>query len=131
MESIHAVPLANAKVTVYVRDPQGRELYAAADIREGQEVFLHNGLMEYGSVFGHGAYLGPDYTADYLHRAARPSRRTSQGLHARAWDSRQPTRFDHSTILNSWPGAGALFGYSALMSSRVSFLNLSSGMSAA
>ena len=35
--------------------------------------------MEYGSIFGHGAYLGPDYTADYLHRAAqsveRPVRR--------------------------------------------------------
>ena len=27
--------------------------------RAGQQVFLHNGLMEYGSVFGHGAYLGP------------------------------------------------------------------------
>ena len=36
----------------------------------GQEVFLRNGLMEYGSIFGHGAYLGPDFTADYLHRAA-------------------------------------------------------------
>ena len=36
----------------------------------GQQVFLHNGLMEYGSVFGHGAYLGPDYTADYLRRAS-------------------------------------------------------------
>jgi hypothetical protein len=22
--------------------------------------------MEYGSIFGHGAYLGPDYTADYV-----------------------------------------------------------------
>src|SRR5437588_7239099 len=36
----------------------------------GQEVFLRNGWMEYGSIFGHGAYLGPDFTADYLHRAA-------------------------------------------------------------
>jgi nitric oxide reductase subunit B len=26
--------------------------------------------MEYGSIFGHGAYLGPDFAADYLHRAA-------------------------------------------------------------
>jgi nitric oxide reductase subunit B len=26
--------------------------------------------MEYGSIFGHGAYLGPDFTADYLHRSA-------------------------------------------------------------
>ena len=32
--------------------------------------FLPNGLMEYGTIFGHGAYLGPDFTADYLHRAA-------------------------------------------------------------
>ena len=27
-------------------------------------------LMEYGSIFGHGGYLGPDFTADYLHRTA-------------------------------------------------------------
>ena len=33
-------------------------------------MFLGNGLMEYGSVFGHGAYLGPDYTTDYLRRAS-------------------------------------------------------------
>ena len=33
-------------------------------------MFLHNGLMEYGSVFGHGAYLGPDFTADYLRRSS-------------------------------------------------------------
>jgi nitric oxide reductase subunit B len=40
------------------------------DILAGQQVFLKNGLMEYGSIFGHGAYLGPDFTADYLRRAA-------------------------------------------------------------
>ena len=32
--------------------------------------YADNGLMEYGSIFGHGAYLGPDLTADDLHRAA-------------------------------------------------------------
>jgi nitric oxide reductase subunit B len=48
----------------------GRELFTREDVLRGQEVFLRNGLMEYGSIFGHGAYLGPDYTADYLHRAA-------------------------------------------------------------
>ena len=53
-----------------VVDPAGAVLYTAADVQAGQEVFLHNGLMEYGSVFGHGAYLGPDYTADYLRRAS-------------------------------------------------------------
>jgi nitric oxide reductase subunit B len=53
-----------------VLDPAGQVLYTGEDISDGQKVFLHNGLMEYGSVFGHGAYLGPDFTADYLHRSA-------------------------------------------------------------
>ncbi|WP_375771659.1 cbb3-type cytochrome c oxidase subunit I [Archangium gephyra] len=50
--------------------PDGGLLFTGEDILAGQEVFLRNGLMQYGSVFGHGAYLGPDYTADYLRRAA-------------------------------------------------------------
>jgi len=53
-----------------VADPSGRVLFTRADILDGQQIFLRNGLMEYGSIFGHGAYLGPDFTADYLHRAA-------------------------------------------------------------
>src|SRR5207248_2243759 len=48
----------------------GQVLFTGSDITSGQEVFFRNGLMEYGSIFGHGAYLGPDFTADYLHRAA-------------------------------------------------------------
>jgi nitric oxide reductase subunit B len=48
----------------------GKPLFNGDDIITGQQVFLRNGLMEYGSIFGHGAYLGPDYTADYLRRAA-------------------------------------------------------------
>ena len=47
-----------------VVDPQGELIYTERDVERGQEVFLSNGLMEYGSIFGHGAYLGPDYTAD-------------------------------------------------------------------
>ncbi|HET7149785.1 MAG TPA: hypothetical protein VFI60_00120, partial [Candidatus Acidoferrum sp.] len=53
-----------------VVDPAGRVLFSAADVSAGQGLFLRYGLMEYGSIFGHGAYLGPDFTADYLHRAA-------------------------------------------------------------
>ena len=53
-----------------VADSAGRVLFTRSDIVAGQEAFLRNGLMEYGSIFGHGAYLGPDFTADYLHRAA-------------------------------------------------------------
>jgi nitric oxide reductase subunit B len=53
-----------------VVDPSGNELFTGDDIMAGQQLFLKNGLMQYGSIFGHGAYLGPDYTADYLRRAA-------------------------------------------------------------
>src|SRR5215208_2731554 len=53
-----------------VVDPSGRVLFTGNDVKAGQKVFLHHGLMEYGSIFGHGAYLGPDFTDDYLHRSS-------------------------------------------------------------
>ncbi len=59
-----------APLPARVVGPGGALLFTRDDILSGQQVFLRNGLMEYGSVFGHGAYLGPDFTADYLRRAA-------------------------------------------------------------
>lgn len=56
-----------------VKTPSGAVLFTHADIMAGQSIFLGNGLMEYGSIFGHGAYLGPDFTTEYLHRAALSS----------------------------------------------------------
>jgi nitric oxide reductase subunit B len=49
-------------------DVTGAVVFTGADIQMGQEVFLKYGLMEHGSLWGHGAYLGPDYSAEYLHR---------------------------------------------------------------
>ena len=57
-------------IPAQVVDPDGEVVFTRDDVMGGQEVFLRNGLMEYGSIFGHGAYLGPDYTAEYLHDAA-------------------------------------------------------------
>ena len=48
--------------------PGGAAVFTAEDIRSGQEVFLKYGLMENGTVWGHGAYLGPDFSAKYLHQ---------------------------------------------------------------
>jgi hypothetical protein len=70
----------------------GRTLFTGDDIRSGQRLFLQNGFMEYGSVFGHGAYLGPDYTADYLHRAAQATEREYGG--AKSDTARQRTIAD-------------------------------------
>jgi nitric oxide reductase subunit B len=37
-----------------------------AKIMGGQAVYQKYGLMDYGTVLGHGSYLGPDYTAEAL-----------------------------------------------------------------
>jgi len=44
----------------------GKTLFTEEDITAGQETFLRRGLQQYGSILGHGAYLGPDFTAEYL-----------------------------------------------------------------
>jgi nitric oxide reductase subunit B len=62
-----------------VVDPQGDVVFTGEDVRAGQGVFLRNGLMQYGSIFGHGAYLGPDFTADYLRRSALSVRESYGG----------------------------------------------------
>ena len=62
-----------------VVDPEGNVVYIGEDVTAGQEVFLRNGIMEYGSIFGHGAYLGPDFTADYLRRSALSVRDSYDG----------------------------------------------------
>jgi nitric oxide reductase subunit B len=58
---------SRAPIPEAVVSPAGRVLFTAADVQSGQELFRRKNLMNYGSVLGHGAYFGPDYTADALH----------------------------------------------------------------
>jgi nitric oxide reductase subunit B len=53
-----------------VVDMDGQSVFTGADITAGQQVFLKYGLMENGTIWGHGAYLGPDFSAAYLHQLA-------------------------------------------------------------
>ena len=55
-------------IPAQVLDAQGLNLFTGDDISEGQAIFLKYGLMNNGSIWGHGAYLGPDYSAEALHR---------------------------------------------------------------
>lgn len=48
----------------------GELLFSGADIRDGQNVWQSMGGQEVGTVWGHGAYQAPDWTADWLHREA-------------------------------------------------------------
>ena len=45
-------------------------VFDSEDIRAGRDVWRRLGGMQLGSVWGHGGYLAPDWTADTLHREA-------------------------------------------------------------
>ncbi|MFU8832203.1 MAG: nitric-oxide reductase large subunit [Wenzhouxiangella sp.] len=46
----------------------GRELFTLDTIQRGRQVWQSMGGQQLGSIWGHGAYLAPDWTADWLHR---------------------------------------------------------------
>jgi nitric oxide reductase large subunit len=48
----------------------GKVLFTGQDIKDGQNVWQSMGGQEVGSIWGHGAYVAPDWSADYLHREA-------------------------------------------------------------
>ena len=43
-------------------------LFTGQDIKDGQNVWQSMGGQEVGSIWGHGAYVAPDWSADWLHR---------------------------------------------------------------
>jgi len=58
-----APPIPNEVIT-----PEGRILFTKQRILDGQNVWQSMGGQEVGSIWGHGAYVAPDWNADWLHR---------------------------------------------------------------
>ncbi|QIA07552.1 nitric-oxide reductase large subunit [Draconibacterium halophilum] len=50
--------------------PDGTVVFTSADIKDGQNVWQSMGGQEVGTIWGHGAYKAPDWTADWLHKEA-------------------------------------------------------------
>ena len=48
----------------------GRVLFTGEQIMDGQTVWQSMGGQEVGSVWGHGGYVAPDWSADWLNREA-------------------------------------------------------------
>ena len=71
----------------------GTVLIAAEQVSDGQNVWQAMGGMQVGSIWGHGSYVAPDWTADYLHREC-------------------------VFILNSWSSSEFGRGYEALSSEQ-------------
>lgn len=45
-------------------------IFTKADIQEGQNIWESIGGMEVGSIWGHGSYVAPDWSADWIHKEA-------------------------------------------------------------
>ena len=64
VDLIHtAPPIPNRVVAA-----NGQVLYTKADIDRGRQVWQSIGGQQLGSIWGHGALLAPDWSADWLHR---------------------------------------------------------------
>ena len=53
-----------------VASSDGEVIFTGDDLRLGQDVWRSIGGHELGSIWGHGAYTAPDWTADWVHREA-------------------------------------------------------------
>ena len=53
-----------------VASSDGDVIFTGDDLRLGQDVWRSIGGHELGSIWGHGAYTAPDWTADWVHREA-------------------------------------------------------------
>jgi nitric oxide reductase subunit B len=54
-----------------VRTEAGDVVFTGEQILRGQNVWQSLGGMQQGSVWGHGSYVAPDWSADWLHREAQ------------------------------------------------------------
>ena len=49
---------------------EGIILFTGQDIKDGQNIWQSIGGQEVGTIWGHGSYVAPDWSADWLHREA-------------------------------------------------------------
>ncbi len=86
-----APPIPKAVVST-----SGDVLFTGEQVQKGQQVWLASGGQQQGSVWGHGAYVAPDWSADWLHREAV----ALQAIHTQAL-RKEPaamTASDHGAI---------------------------------
>lgn len=95
-----------------VTNSQGEILFTAEQIRHGQQAWLTAGGQQLGTVWGHGSYLAPDWSADWLHREALALREAiAQRTFGLAYDTLDAGRKAHVGSLvkdelrrNTWQG---------------------------
>lgn len=78
--------LAAPPIPERVLAANGEEVFGPGQVLNGQAAWMSAGGQQLGSVWGHGSYLAPDWSADWLHREALGLREAiAQSLQGRAF----------------------------------------------
>jgi nitric oxide reductase subunit B len=67
-------------IPVSVVSESGENIFTGADISGGQNYYFSRGGQHIGTIWGHGSYLAPDWSADFLHRTGLYLAARHQGL---------------------------------------------------
>ena len=79
---LKAPPIPQAVVSV-----DGRGAVPAREVQHGQQAWLSAGGQQLGTVWGHGSYVAPDWSADWLHREATALQQVLAGQrHGRSYE---------------------------------------------
>lgn len=62
--------LSAPPIPALVVSTDGSPVFLEGQVQQGQEAWLSAGGQQLGSVWGHGSYVAPDWSADWLHREA-------------------------------------------------------------
>ncbi|MET0858664.1 MAG: nitric-oxide reductase large subunit, partial [Telluria sp.] len=57
-------------IPLQISSTDGTVIYSKENVQYGQQAWLAAGGQQLGTVWGHGSYLAPDWSADWLHREA-------------------------------------------------------------
>ena len=61
-------------IPIQVVSTDGSVLFKQGQVLRGQQAWLSAGGQQLGTVWGHGSYVAPDWSADWLHREAETLR---------------------------------------------------------
>ncbi|MFT7679517.1 MAG: nitric oxide reductase subunit B, partial [Planctomycetota bacterium] len=71
----------------------GVELFTGEQLLDGQQAWQSMGGQQVGSIWGHGAYQAPDWSADWVHRECLALMETwSQAEHGQAYEELGPVQ---------------------------------------
>ena len=64
----HIINREKPPIPDQIQNQQGQVVLTGKEIIDGQNYYYSRGGQHIGSIWGHGSYLAPDWSADYLHR---------------------------------------------------------------